>query len=93
MALHSSGRVREMIMQHHTLGQRKTSATKQLGDLWQHYPERQEICNNSSGCEEWIRLTAIANQISRVPWLVKVFLSLAYINHRTKLNQYSKGNI
>jgi hypothetical protein len=33
-ALDSSGRVREMIMLHHSAQQRTTRATKKLGDLW-----------------------------------------------------------
>jgi len=47
-ALDSSGRVSEMINQHHCLQQRKIWATKKLGDLWLHYPELQEILRVSS---------------------------------------------
>lgn len=60
-ALDSSSRVREMIMQHHSGQQRKTRATKKLGDLWQHDPEIQEILIDSSGSEMWMRLTTIDN--------------------------------
>jgi hypothetical protein len=91
-ALDSSGRVREMIKQHHTAQQRKTRATKKLGDLWQHYPELQEILSDSSGSEKWMRLTAIANQTSRDPGLAKRCLNLAYVNRLTKLNRKSKAN-
>jgi len=42
-ALHSSGRVRKMIMQHHTVWQRNTWATEKLRNLWKHFPEYQEI--------------------------------------------------
>jgi hypothetical protein len=54
-ALDSSARVREMIKQHHSGQQRKTQATKKLGDLWQHYPELQEILSDSSRSEKWMR--------------------------------------
>jgi hypothetical protein len=91
-AFDSSGRVREMIKQHHTAQQRKARATKKLGDLWQHYPELQEILSNSSGSEKWMRLTAIANHTSRDPGLAKRYLNLAYVNHLTKLNRKSKVN-
>jgi hypothetical protein len=47
-----SVRVREVIKQHHTAQQRKTQATKELGDLWQHYPEIQEILRDSSRCQK-----------------------------------------
>jgi hypothetical protein len=70
-AFDSSGRVREIITQHHTVQQRKARTTKMLGDLWQHYPELQEILSDSSGCEKCMRLTAIANQTSRDPGLAK----------------------
>jgi len=38
-ALGSSGRIWEIIMQHYSAQQRKTQATKMLGDLWQYYPD------------------------------------------------------
>jgi len=91
-ALDSSSRVREMIKQHHSAQQRKTRATKKLGDLWQHYPELQEILSDSSGSEKWMRLTAIANQTSRDPGLAKRCLNRAYVNRLTKLNRKSKAN-
>jgi len=91
-AIDSSGRVREMIKQHHTPQQRKTRATKKLGNLWQHYPEHQEILSDSSESEKWMRLTAIANQTSRDPGLAKRCLNLAYVNRLTKLNPKSKAN-
>jgi len=91
-ALDSSGRVREMIKQHHTAQQRKTRAKKRLGNLWQHYPELQEILSDSSGSEKWMRLTAIANQTSRDRGLAKRCLNLAYVNRLTKLNCKSKAN-
>jgi len=70
-ALDSSGRVRELMNQHHTVQHRKTRATEKLGDLWQHYRELQEILSNSSRSEKWMQLTAIANQTFRDPWLAK----------------------
>jgi len=91
-ALDSSGRVREMIKQHHTAQQRKTRATKKLGNLWQHYSELQEILSDSSGSEKWMRLTAIANQTSRDRGLANRCLNLAYVNRLTKLNRKSKAN-
>jgi len=60
-ALDSSSRVREMIKQHRTAQQRKARAMKKLGDLWQQYPELQEILSDSSGSQKWMRLTVIAN--------------------------------
>jgi hypothetical protein len=90
-ALDSSGRVREIIKQHHTAQQRKARATKKLGDLWQHYPELQEILSDSRGSEKWMRLTAITNQTSRDPGLAKRCLNLAYVNRLTKLNPESKA--
>jgi len=92
MALDSSGRVREMIQQHHSAQQRKARATKQLGDLWQHYPELQEILSDSSGSEKWMQLTAIANQTSSDRGLTKGCLNRAYVNCVTKLNRKSKAN-
>jgi len=91
-ALDSSGRVREMIMQHPSAQQGKTRATKKLGDLWQHYPELQEILSDSSASENWMRLTPIANQTSKDPGLPKRCLNRAYLNHLTKLNRKSKAN-
>jgi len=46
-AVDSSGRVPEMIKQHHTAQQRKTRAMKKLGDRWQYYPRLQEILDDS----------------------------------------------
>jgi len=63
---------------------------KELGDLWQHYPELQAILTNYSGSEKWMRLTAIANQTSRDLWFAKRYLNPAYINRLTKLNWKSK---
>jgi len=91
-ALDSSGRDREMIKQHHTAQQRKTRATKKLGNLCQQNPELQEILSDSSGSEKWMRLTAIANQTSRDPGLVKRCLNLAYVNRLPKLNCKSNAN-
>jgi len=91
-ALDSSGRVKEMIKQHHTAQHRKIRATKKLGNLWQHYPELQEILRDSSRSEKWMRLTVIANQTSRDPGLAKRCLNLAYVNRLTKLNHKSKAN-
>ena len=91
-ALDRSGRVREMIKQHHSAQQRKARATKKLGDLWQHYPELQEILGDSNGSEKWLRLAAIANQTSRDPELAKRCLNRAYVNRLTKLNRKSKAN-
>jgi hypothetical protein len=81
-----------MIKQHHTAQQRKARATKKLGDLWQHYPELQEILSDSSRSEKSIRFTAIANETSRDPGLAKRCLNLAYVNRLTKLNRKSKAN-
>jgi hypothetical protein len=91
-ALDSSGRVRQMIQQHHTAQHKKARATKKLGELGQHYPELQEILSDSSGSEKWMRLTAIANQTSRDPVLAKRCLNLAYVNRLTMLNHKSKEN-
>ena len=71
LTLDTSGRVREMIQQHHSAQKRKTRATKKLGDLWQNNPELQEILDDSNGSKKWLRLTAIASQTSRDPELVK----------------------
>jgi hypothetical protein len=92
-ALDSSGRVREMIKQHHTAQQRKTKATKKLGNLRQHYPKLQAILSDSTGSEKWMRITAIPNQTSRDPGLAKRCLNLAYVNRLTKLNRKSKVNM
>ena len=91
-ALDSSGMVSEMIKQHHSAQQRKSRATKKLGDLWLHYPELQEILSESSGNEKWMRLTTIANQISRDPARAKRCLNPAYVNRLTRLNHKSKAN-
>jgi hypothetical protein len=56
-----------MLKQHHTAHQRKTRATKMLGDLWQYYPELQGILTDSSGSEKWMGLTVIAIQTSMYP--------------------------
>jgi len=45
-ALHNSGRVREMIKQHHSAQERKTWAIKKLRDRWQHHPKLQEIISD-----------------------------------------------
>jgi hypothetical protein len=87
-----SGRVWEMIMQHHTAQQRKTEATKKLGNLWQHYPELQEILSDCSGSEKWMRLTVITNETSRDLGLAKRCINLPYVNRLTKLNHKSKAN-
>ncbi|KAF8241182.1 hypothetical protein K440DRAFT_638091 [Wilcoxina mikolae CBS 423.85] len=91
-ALDRSGRVREMMKQHHSTQQRKTRATKKLGDLWQHHLELQEILSDSIGSEKWLRLTAIASQTSRYPELAKRCLNHTYVNRLTKLNRKSKAN-
>ena len=70
-ALDSSSRVREMTMRHHSAQQRKTRAINQKGDLWQNYAELQQILNNSSGSEKWMRSTMIASQTSRDARLAK----------------------
>jgi len=70
-ALDSSGRVREMLKQHHSGQQRQTQATKKLGDLWQRYPELQGILSDSSGSVKSMRLTTMTNQTSRDPGFVK----------------------
>ena len=84
--------VREMIKQHHSAQQRKLQATKKLGDLWQLYPELQEILSDSCGCVKWKRSTAIANWTSRDPGLTKRCPNHAYVNCLTKLNRKSKVN-
>jgi len=91
-ALDSSSRVRKVTKQHHSAQQRKTRATKKLGDLWQHYPEVQEILSNSSRTEVWMRLTVIPNQPSMDPRIAKRCLNHAYVNHLTKLHRKSKAN-
>jgi len=73
----SSGRVREMIKQHHSAQQRETRVTKKLGDRWRHNPKHEEIISNSSGSARWMRLTAIAIQTSSDPGLGKRFLNCA----------------
>jgi hypothetical protein len=90
--LDCSSRVSKMIKQHHFSQQRKTRATKKLGDLWQHYPELQEILSDSSCSQKWMRLTAIASQTSRDPGPAKRYLNGAYVNRLTKLNRKSKVN-
>ena len=42
--------------------------------------------------EKWMPLTAIANQISRNPRLVKWYLHREYVIRLTKINQKSKAN-
>ena len=91
-ALNGSGRVWEVIKQHHTSQQRKTRAMKMLGNLCQYYPDIQEILSGSSGSEKWMRLTTIANQTSRDPGLAKRCLNLVYVICVTKLNWKSKAN-
>jgi len=54
-ALNSSGRVRDMIKQYHSAQQRKTRAMKELGDVWQHNPELQEMLSDSSRSEKWMQ--------------------------------------
>jgi len=91
-ALDSSGRVREMTKQHNLAQQRKTLATKKLGDLRQHYPEPQEILGDSNRHQKWLRFSVIANQTSRNPNLAKRFLNYAYINRLTKQHWKSNEN-
>jgi len=91
-ALDISGRLRKMIKQHHSAQQRKTQATKKLGDLWQHYHEIHEIWSDSRGSENSMRLTVIANQPSRDLGLGNRCLNRAYLNHLTKPNQKLKAN-
>jgi len=91
-ALDSSSRVRELLKQYHTAQQRKTRAMTMLGDLWQHYPELQEILSDSSRSEKWMRLAAIANQTSRDPGLTKRCHNLAHVNCLTKLYRKLKAN-
>jgi hypothetical protein len=91
-ALDSSGRVREMIKQHQSAQQRKTRATKKLGDLWQHYSELQEILSDSRGSEKWMRLTTITNQTSRDPGLAMKCLNCPYVTRLTKRNRKLKAN-
>jgi hypothetical protein len=50
-ALQCSGRVRKMIKPHHSAQQTKTWAMKELGDLWQHYTNLQEILSDCSQSE------------------------------------------
>jgi len=90
--LDSSGRVWEMIKQHHSAQQRKPQAMKKPGDLWQHYFELQGILDKSSGSAIGMRLTAITNQISKNPMLAERHLNHAYVNCLTKLNCKSKAN-
>jgi hypothetical protein len=91
-ALKSSSRVREVIKQHHSEQQRKIQEMKKLGDLWQHSPKHQGILSDSSGGESWMRLTAITNQTSRDPGLVKRSLNGTYVNRLTELNLKSKAS-
>jgi hypothetical protein len=91
-ALDSSGRVREMINQHHTAQQKKMQATKTLGNLWPHYPELQEMLSDSTGSQKWMRLTAIANETSSDPGLGKRCLNLTYANRPTTQHCKSKAN-
>ena len=88
----SSGRWREMITLYHSAQQRKTWATKNLGDLWQCYSELQEILTDASGSEMWMRLTTIANQTTRILWLAKRCLNRAYVSRLTKLHRKLKPN-
>jgi len=92
-ALDTSGRVREMINQQNSAQQRKTRATKKLGDLWQHHPEVQGILSDSCGSEEWIRLTAIDNHTCSDPGSAKRCLNCSVANPLTKLNRKSKTNM
>ena len=90
--LDSSSRVREMIKQHHTAQDRKTRATKKLGDLGKHYPEPNEIQTDSRSRMQWMRLTVIANETSKDPVLPQRCLNLAYIKCLPKLDRKSKSN-
>jgi hypothetical protein len=56
-AINSSGRVREMIKQHHSAKQRKTWATKKFGDLWQLDSNLKETLSDSSENMNCMRLT------------------------------------
>jgi hypothetical protein len=67
-----------------------TWITKMLGDSWQYHSEFQDILNDSSGSEMWMRSPAIAYQISMDPRVIMSFLDRAYVNHRTKLCWKSK---
>jgi len=65
---------------------------KQLGDLWQHYPELQEIQGDSNGSEKWLWMPAIANRTSRDPEIMKRCLKCAYVNRLAKLKWKKKSN-
>jgi len=54
-ALNTSSSVMAMIKLHHSAQQRETWAMKMLGDLWQDYPELQEILSDSSASDMRLR--------------------------------------
>jgi len=89
-AFNNSGRVREIIKQHHSARHRKTQATKKLGDLWRYHPKIQGILNHANRTENWMRFTTIANQMSSDSEWANWCLNHAYINLLTRLNWKSQ---